>query len=188
MATENNMIKVWDPFVRFFHWTLLAAFILVFSTEDDMQFVHNAAGYLMLGLLTCRLVWGLIGTRHARFTDFIAMPSTIIRYLKEIKSGTAKRYLGHNPAGGAMIIAMIIVLALAIFTGIGMERSTLPAGFASWFSLFDGIGNRSLKHLHEFFANLSLLLIVAHVAGVFLGSWQHRENLIRAMIDGKKRI
>jgi len=188
MPAQDNMIKVWDPFVRIFHWTLLATFIIAFSTEDDLQFIHDTAGYLMLGFIACRMVWGIIGTRHARFSDFIVMPTTIINYIKEVKNGTARRYLGHNPAGGAMIVVLIIVLALTIFTGVGMERSTLPASLSSWFSLFDGYSHRSLKHFHEFFANLSMLLIVAHVAGVLISSWQHRENLIRAMIDGKKRI
>jgi len=188
MSTQKNMVKVWDPFVRIFHWTLLGAFFIAFSTEGDLQFLHNTAGYLILGLLACRRVWGIIGSRHARFTDFIKMPSTIIAYLKNVRTGTAKRYLGHNPAGGAMIIAMTLVLALAIFTGMGMERSNLPANIATWVSIFDGYGHRSLKHFHEIFANLSMLFIAAHVAGVLVSSWQHRENLVRAMIDGKKRI
>ncbi|HED12686.1 MAG TPA: cytochrome B [Gammaproteobacteria bacterium] len=188
MSTHNRMTKVWDPFVRIFHWTLLAAFIVAFSTEGDLQVLHNAAGYLMLGLLACRLVWGIVGTRHARFTDFITMPSTIVAYLKDARAGTAKRYLGHNPAGGAMIVILIIVLTLTVVTGIGMERGTLPANVASWFSMFDGYSNRSLKHFHEFFANLSMVFILGHVIGVLISSWQHRENLVRAMIDGKKRI
>ncbi len=188
MSTQDGMIKVWDPFVRFFHWTLLACFLIAFATEDDLQILHNAAGYLILGLLGCRLIWGIVGTRHARFTDFITMPTTVINYLKEVKSGTAKRYLGHNPAGGAMIVILVTVLALTIFTGIGMERSDVPANIASWFSLFNGYSHRTLKHFHEFLANLSMLLITVHVAGVLISSWQHHENLIRAMIDGKKRI
>ncbi len=168
-ATDPQRVRVWDPFVRLFHWTLAAAVLIAFVTEDELQGLHTLAGYTVIGLIAARLLWGLIGPRHARWWDFVRGPRAVLDYVRESLRGTAPRYLGHNPAGGAMIVALLVGLTATTLTGI----STLD--------------NEGLKDLHEFFAYATLCLVPLHLLGVAVGSLRHRENLVRAMIDGYKR-
>ena len=114
--TESSEIRVWDPLVRFFHWSLVTAFFIAYLTEDDLLTVHSWAGYLIFSLLIIRLVWGFIGTRYARFSDFVYSPGNVIQFLKDTLHLRAKRYLGHNPAGGAMVILLIISLLMTTTT------------------------------------------------------------------------
>lgn len=184
---EPTRINVWDPLVRFFHWSLVSAFIIAYITEEDLLTVHIWAGYLVLGLLVVRIIWGFIGTRYARFSDFIYSPSTIIRFLKDTLSLSAKRYIGHNPAGGAMVILLIISLIITSTSGIlllGAEEQAGPV--AHWFTQAGGFWGKALEELHEFFANFTLLLVFIHVAGVVVESLIHKENLVSAMLNGFK--
>lgn len=189
MISNENTTKVWDPFVRFFHWTLVLSFLVAYITEEDFLDIHSFAGYTVLTLLSLRIIWGLIGTRHARFSDFVFSPRTIKQFIKDTLSFRAKRYLGHNPAGGAMIILMIISLLVTTVTGIavyGIEEQAGP--LASWFILHDTFWGEVFEEVHEFFANFTVLLVFIHVAGVIFESFVHKENLVKSMIDGKKRI
>jgi cytochrome b len=189
MANEQNSIKVWDPFVRIFHWTLVLSFFIAYITEEDYLGIHSYAGYIVLALISLRIIWGIIGTRHARFTDFVYSPKTIKRFLQDTLKMKARRYLGHNPAGGAMIILMMLSLLITSITGLAVYGAEEQAGpLASWFSQSHRIWGDIFEELHEFFANFSVLLIVIHVAGVIIESLLHKENLVKAMIDGKKRI
>jgi cytochrome b len=167
-------VRVWDPLVRVFHWTLVAAFGIAFLVEDELLGLHVWAGYVALTLIGVRVLWGLIGTRHARFSDFVLGPRAVIAYIKDALLFKAPRYLGHNPAGGAMVIALLLSVAATGLTG--------------WMMLdAQGVGSEEFEEVHEFFAFLSLGLISAHVAGVLFSSFAHQENLIRAMITGDKR-
>ncbi len=180
-------IKVWDPVVRFFHWSLVSAFLIAYVTEEDLLTVHTWAGYLIAGLLVIRIIWGFIGTHYARFSDFIYSPSTIIQFLKNTLALRAKRYLGHNPAGGAMVILLIISLLLTTTSGIlllGAEEQAGPV--AHWFTRAGGFWGKALEELHEFFANFTLLLVFLHIAGVIVESLIHKENLVSAMLNGFK--
>lgn len=116
MAKSN--VKVWDPLVRIGHWTLVAAFFAAYFSEDDLMSVHVWAGYVVVAYLIVRIVWGLIGSRYARFTQFIYPPSKIIAYLKQLASGKAQHYVGHNPAGGAMVLALLLSLTVTTITGL----------------------------------------------------------------------
>jgi cytochrome b len=186
---KQEYTKVWDPFIRIFHWSLVAGFILAYVTEDDLLTLHTWAGYVVLGLVMARILWGLIGSRHARFSDFVFSPRTIIAYLKDTLKLRARRYLGHNPAGGAMVIMMIVSLLVTSVTGVvlyGAEEGAGPlAGLASQFSHDWAEG---FEEVHEFFANFSLFLVFLHVAGVIVESLVHRENLVRSMIHGNKQL
>jgi cytochrome b len=185
--TESSQIRVWDPLVRFFHWSLVTAFFIAYFTEDDLLTVHSWAGYLILSLLAVRLVWGFIGTRYARFSDFVYSPKNIIQFLKDTLHLRAKRYLGHNPAGGAMIILLIFSLLMTTTSGVlllGAEEQAGPV--ANWFSQSSGLWGDVLEGLHEFFANFTLLLVFVHVVGVLVESLIHRENLVSAMLTGFK--
>lgn len=186
MSTQQE-VRVWDPLVRIFHWTLVLAFFIAYFTEDDLLTVHVYAGYTVAGLVAFRLVWGLIGTPHARFRDFVYPPSTIRQFLRDTLYGRAKRYLGHNPAGGAMILLMLFTLILLSFSGIalyGVEEGAGP--LASWQGMGESV-EELLEEVHEFLANFMLLLVFVHVAGILLESWLHHENLVRSMITGRKR-
>lgn len=100
-ADSPERIRVWDPLVRIFHWALVGGFATAFIVEDGLLGVHVWAGYLVLSLIAVRLIWGLIGTRHARFSDFVRKPSDVLAYVRDALRLRAPRYLGHNPAGGA---------------------------------------------------------------------------------------
>lgn len=208
--TTDNEIRVWDPLVRIFHWSLVAAFTIAYLTEDEWQDVHVLAGYTVAGLVAFRLVWGFIGSEHARFRDFVFSPATIIAYLKDMVAFRAKRYLGHNPAGGAMVIALLIALAATTLTGMklyAVEENAGPFAAVQVESLspvavakadddgdeYDegreghGEGDEELwEELHEFFANFTLLLVFLHISAVVVSSFAHGENLPRAMVTGRK--
>jgi len=186
MQTQSK-IKVWDPLVRVFHWTLVGTFLITFITEDDFMSLHVWAGYTVFFAVLIRLVWGLIGTQHARFSDFVTSPKVAFQYLRDTLLLRAKRYIGHNPAGGLMIVAMIISLLLTTITGIAVYGAEEQAGpMAGWFashSLWEDV----LEESHEFLSFFTLFLVFVHVAGVVIESLIHKENLVRAMIDGTKK-
>jgi cytochrome b len=111
-------VNVWDPFVRLFHWSLVAGVITQLATADDLKSVHANVGYLIAVLLVFRIIWGFVGSRHARFTDFIYPPADVLAYLKGLIQGRPKHYIGHNPAGGAMVCALLLLLVLTSFAGL----------------------------------------------------------------------
>jgi cytochrome b len=180
--------KVWDPLVRVFHWSLVVAFATAYFTEDELLDVHVVAGYAVVGLVLFRILWGMVGTRHARFTDFVAGPRTAWAYTKDVLRGGARRYLGHNPAGGLMIVALLVSLLVTTFTGLMTYGAHKHAGpLAGWFVASDKSLAHSLKEVHEFFANFTVFLVVVHLLGVAVESLLHRENLVRSMFTGRKR-
>jgi len=167
-------VKVWDPLVRVFHWSLVVSFALAWISADEWDDLHIWAGYAAAGLIAFRLVWGLFGPRYARFRQFVRSPGAVAAYVGNLLIGRERRYLGHNPAGGAMIVALIVSLALLCLTG--------------WMYTLDLFwGSDWLEEIHEVLANLLLVLVGLHVAGVILASLKHHENLARAMITGRKR-
>ena len=186
-VNQIEQVKVWDPLVRIFHWTLVFSFAVAYITEDEWITLHTLAGYTIGGLLLFRIIWGLIGTRYARFSNFIFSRKVIVAYLKDIVAFRPRHYLGHNPAGGAMVIALLLSLIATVVTGLSVygasEYSGPLAGFWAGSSQFTG---DVLEEMHEFFANFTLLLVIAHVAGVILASFQHGENLVRSMFTGLK--
>jgi cytochrome b len=185
--TEDT-VKVWDVLVRLFHWGLVASFTIAYLTEDDYQDLHIIAGYVVLGLIVFRLIWGLVGSRHARFSSFVVKPTTALAYIKDIKNHSAKRYIGHNPAGAMMVLALIFSLLVTTISGLmlyGAEEFSGPlAGVMMDVSKSTA---HDIEEIHEFFANFTLFLIVLHVLGVLSASFQHKENLVLSMFNGKKK-
>jgi len=202
-------IRVWDPLVRIFHWGLVLAFTISYLSGDEESDLHIYAGYAVLGLISFRLIWGFIGTRYARFSDFVRAPQTIIAYLKELVAGRAKHYVGHNPAAGAMILALLLGLIVTTYSGLkvyAIEEGAGPLAQQTMeFNLIspayadsDDDGDRG-KHekdggedfweeVHEASANFVLFLVVLHIAGVVISSKLHKENLVKAMLTGKKKV
>ena len=173
MATPE-IVKVWDPLVRLFHWSLVALFAVAFATGEHLERVHILFGYGVLGLIAFRIVWGFVGNRHARFSDFVCGPGTVISYTRDMIAGRAERCLGHNPAGAIMIVALLTMLTA---TGVSGYLLTTPTYWhVKW-----------VEALHEVTANVTLGLVGLHVAGVLVSSLMHRENLVLAMITGRKR-
>jgi cytochrome b len=213
---QDGTIYVWDPFVRIAHWSVAAGFAIAFLTDDDTLTLHVWAGYLVGILVVLRVLWGLIGPRYARFSDFVYRPRIVAGYLVGLLLFRAERHIGHSPAGGAMVVALFLGLAATVGTGLvdyAITKNAGPlAGVVAAASLDRGEeslqlstaakaddegtkGNKDRKkrkksawrEIHEVFANLTMALVIAHIGGVLLASVVHRENLARAMITGRKR-
>ena len=179
------MIKVWDIFIRIFHWSLVFFVLVLFLTEDDFLSIHSYAGYTVLLLVGFRVIWGFIGTYHARFSNFVVSPVTALEYLKEEIAGDAKRYIGHNPAGAVMIVMLLVTLLFTGFTGMATIATEGKGPLASTFiAQYSG---ELLGEIHGLFTTLMLTLIILHIGGVIFSSLAEEENLVRAMLTGKKR-
>ncbi len=166
--------RVWDLFVRVFHWSLVlgigAAWITSATRDDTHQWIGLAIG----GLLAARILWGFIGTHYARFSQFIRKPGTSLAYLFSILKGSEQRYLGHNPAGALMILCLMLTIASTVTTG--------------WLMTTDAYyGDDAMQELHSWCAYSVIGLAILHVFGVTMASRHHRENLVAAMFTGEKR-
>jgi len=170
----DQSIKVWDPVVRLFHWSLVASFIVAWLSADEWATLHNWAGYAAAALIAFRLLWGLVGTKYARFGQFVRAPRTVMRFIQAMWRGAEPRYIGHNPAGSWMIIGLIIAMTITALTG--------------WMYTLDLFwGEEWVEETHEAVANLMLGMVAIHVVGVLYASYAHQENLVRAMLTGEKR-
>jgi cytochrome b len=169
-------VKVWDPFVRIFHWALVASFAVAFlvGEERDLRMLHLWAGYSAAALVALRILWGVLGTRYARFSQFVRGPRRIIGYVVDVARGREARHIGHNPAGGAMVVALLLSLLGVSLTGHLMTTDMF------W-------GSETMEEAHELIANGMLVLVALHIAGVVLESVRHRESLVKAMVTGIKR-
>jgi cytochrome b len=187
-APSTAEVLIWDPLVRIFHWSLVGAFATAYIVEDDLLGVHVWAGYLVLTLIAVRLVWGFVGTRHARFSDFVRSPRVVLHYLGDALQLRAGRHLGHNPAGGAMVVALLLLVAATGLCGLALYGTQELSGpLAPLMSGLSPAWGEVFEETHEVLANLTLAFIVMHVAGVIFSSLSHRENLIAAMFTGRKR-
>ena len=188
----NTWVKVWDPLVRIGHWLLLVAIATALITRGEPETLHQAAGYFVAGYVVFRLFWGIAGPSHARFENFLASPLAAIRYLTHLVTGKGTRHIGHSPPGGLMVIALLVVMSLTAGTGMAMEnRTPVPTALESLLQVEARAGGDAddspWEEVHEASANLLLGLVFFHLGGVLLASFGHHENLVRAMVDGKKR-
>ena len=172
-SPDNRKIRVWDAPVRVFHWLLALSFAGAYLTaeRETWRLVHITLGYTLGGLIVFRLVWGVVGTRYARFSSFVRGPQAVLRYLRSLPGGHPEHSVGHNPAG-----ALAIVLLLALGLGI----------VASGWAVYNDVGGDWLADVHETVANAMLVVVLVHLAGVLSASWMHHENLVRAMVTGFK--
>lgn len=172
-TATTQSIRVWDPLVRVLHWTLVISVAVAWLTSEEGQRLHQIVGYVALAGITLRLLWGWLGPRYARFSQFVHRPQVVIGYFQQVLAGTAPRYLGHNPLGGWMIVALLLNLALVGLTGFLLTTDTF------W-------GSEMMEEVHESVATFMLILIAAHIGGVIFSSRHHHENLARAMVTGVK--
>lgn len=169
----QRRILVWDAPVRVFHWMLAASFIGAYLTAESERWrlLHVTLGYTVAGLVAFRVLWGLVGTRHARFRSFVQRPAVVRQYLAAMLRGSPPHSTGHNPVGALAIVGLLTLAILVSFTG--------------W-ATYNEVGALSSDDLHELLANAMLALVGVHVAGVLVGSWLERENLVKAMLTGRK--
>ena len=169
----QRRILVWDAPVRVFHWLMALSFAGAWLTSDSEQWrlLHVTLGYTMAGLVAFRILWGLMGTRYARFSSFVRGPAAVGRYLKSLLRGRPEHHAGHNPAGALAIVALL-----------GLTLVVTASGWAT----FNEIGGDWLEEVHEAVASLMLGIVGLHIAGVVVSSWLHRANLVGAMVTGRK--
>ena len=172
-AARPATVKVWDIAIRVFHWSFAACFAGAWITAESERFrdVHVFLGYTMLGLIAFRVLWGLVGPKHARFANFVRGPRAVGRYLRSLLASRPEHHVGHNPAGAVAIVVLLVLGLVAI---------------ASGWAVYNDLGGEWLEEAHEFLAGAMLAVVGIHLAGVAVASWLHRENLVRAMLTGRK--
>lgn len=172
-ATDHQKVLVWDAPVRVFHWLMVLCFVGAYTTSESetWRLVHVTLGYTMAGLVVFRVVWGLMGTRYARFSSFVRGPRAVAQYLRSLMGRNPEHHTGHNPAGAIAIVGMLSLSAVIAATG--------------W-AAYNDVAGEWVAELHEVVANGMLLLVGIHLAGVVVSSWLHHENLARAMVTGRK--
>jgi cytochrome b len=177
MNTESRTPStlVWDVPVRVFHWLLVLCFAGAWLTAESehWRLVHVTLGYTMAGLVAFRVLWGLVGTRYARFASFVRGPRAAFAYLRSLFSRSPEHHTGHNPAGALAIVGLLALIGIAT---------------ASGFATYNELGGEWLEDVHELAANALMALVVVHIAGVVVGSVVHRENLVRSMFSGRKAV
>jgi len=166
-------VLIWDAPVRVFHWLMVLSFAGAYLTAESERWrlVHVTLGYTMAGLVAFRVLWGFVGTRHARFSSFVRGPAAAASYLRGLARGRSEQVAGHNPAGALAIVALLAM--------------TVVVTAAGWVT-YNDVGGEWLEELHEGAANVMLTIVGVHIAGVLLGSWLHRDNLVGAMLTGRK--
>jgi cytochrome b len=168
-------VLVWDVPTRVFHWLLVISFTVIFLTAESERHrdVHVSLGYILLGLIAFRLVWGFVGTHYARFSSFLFSPARIAAYTSSLIRGKPEHYAGHNPAGSVAVFAL---LGLGIVSGVSGVLS------------FQEIGGDAVENIHDLVSYSMLGVVALHVLGVVASSAIHRENLVRSMITGYKQV
>jgi len=204
---QGSRVMVWDPLVRIGHWALVAAFAIAYLSAEEESggpaLLHVWGGYAVGAIVVLRVLWGFVGPRHARFRDFAYGPVAALRYLFDLLRGQARRYLGHSPAGAAMVFLLLASLAATVGTGLvaygDLGMGPFAGGAVTTRAYANGDENggaakreaeekeSALGELHGTLANITLALVILHILGVGLASLAHRENLAAAMVNGRKR-
>ncbi|WP_148194960.1 cytochrome b/b6 domain-containing protein [Hyphomicrobiales bacterium] len=173
--TAPRMIKVWDPIVRIFHWTIVAACTLNLFVLEEGKYWHRVTGYVVAAVIFIRIIWGFVGTKHARFRDFLPTPAKVRKQVRGIMTRSEDRYIGHNPLASIMMLVLIGLLAATALTG--------------WMTTLDAFwGEKWLEQLHGTIANSIMVLVFIHAGAAIIESWRHRENLVWSMVTGRKKL
>jgi len=188
MHKTTQQIRVWDPLVRLFHWLLAVCFLIAYVVEDDRLNLHVLVGSILFGLVIFRLIWGIMGTEHSRFADFICSLKQIMRHFRDLVRLHPAQHTGHTPIGGVMIVLLLFGLLLLTLSGVmlyALEGALLP--FAGLITGVDLDTTILIEHMHGRTADLLALLVLFHIAGVLFESLLQKQNLVRAMITGFKK-
>lgn len=201
-GSDPNEVKVWDIVVRVGHWSLVALFAIAYLTgEIEVETLHAWAGYAILAIVLFRILWGVIGSKHARFSDFVFGWRETAAYARSLLTLRPKHYLGHNPLGGWMVVGLLAMLLLVCWSGLELyaDEGKGPLARAPVTLVSVAVANGKddgrederesvWEDVHEALAHLGLLMVLLHVAGALVASLLHGENLVRAMITGRKRV
>ena len=173
-SNQKQSVLVWDFPVRVFHWLLVASFAGAWLTSESeaQQMIHYAFGYTAVALVLFRILWGLVGTRYARFSQFIKGPVETMQHIKALLTGNQHPGVGHNPAGALAMISLMLLILLIGLTG--------------YWSVKEFLGD-FMSGAHETISNLTLVVVVIHIAAAIIMSFMQKENLVRAMVTGNKR-
>jgi cytochrome b len=173
-ATASRLVPVWDLAVRVLHWSLVLTVVAAWLTRHSPGRWHEWLGYATLAIVAARIGWGFLGSGHARFADFVRPAGTTVGYARDVFSAREARYVGHNPLGGWMVLALLTMVALVGFTG--------------WLYTTDRYwGIAWVEELHSTLSDLLFLFVALHILGVVFTSVRHRENLVAAMLHGRKK-
>lgn len=201
---HNDTIKVWDIVVRIFHWSLVICFATAYLTGEEESMIHIYSGYAILALISFRVLWGFIGSQHARFKDFVYSPKQVIHYAKSLLTKKPKHFLGHNPLGGYMVIALLVSLFAVTLSGLklyAVDEGKGPLAQKNQLQVMtkayadeeeneveskNESGEELWEEIHETAVNITLFLIALHILGVIISSRLERQNLAKAMVTGKK--
>ena len=171
----THEITVWDWFVRLFHWSVASAFLLDFWVLEEGDWPHERVGYFLGVLLVLRIIWGLIGPDNARFINFFPTPERVKHHIRDLRNGRVDREEGHNPLGGAMVITLMLLLAIVAMSG--------------WMLTWDMFwGEDWVEQVHEISAELTMIVVVIHVAAIIVMGRITNIPLIRTMITGKRKL
>ncbi|WP_407167749.1 cytochrome b/b6 domain-containing protein [Bradyrhizobium sp. ORS 111] len=173
--TASRTVQVWDLPLRLWHWALAALVLIAWFTPNGHDRLHRLAGYSVIALLAFRLIWGFAGTRYSRFTMLAARLRAAPRYIWNLRRGVTGRYIGLNPAGSAMLVALLTLLAISAITGAMQVTVTF---FGVWW----------VEDTHAYASDAVAILVVLHVLGVVVMGILQRQNLVQAMITGRKLI
>lgn len=186
-VATRRMIQVWDLHTRVFHWSLASLFVfLIISGDlgDDLIEWHFYAGYLLSGLIMFRLIWGVIGSEHSRFVSFIRHPTHTLSYIKRMAQGKAEHHYGHNPAGGMMVMVLLLLLSVQVASGLISTDDVI------WDGPFYSAVSDDLAELggllHHQIQSLLQLLVVLHIAAIIFHRYKYKDALVPAMLHGKK--
>ncbi|WP_212786706.1 cytochrome b/b6 domain-containing protein [Ferrigenium kumadai] len=188
---EGRTVKVWDLFIRFFHWTLVLGCVTAFiSGEVHASEIHVLTGYALCALLVARVYWGFKGSEFARFRSFIFSVGETLAYVRSMfGKHPCKHYFGHNPAGALMVFTLLGLLASLMVTGlVTLAAIDFEGPLVFLANVVSDETSYAFRHVHEFLSTVGLVLVAFHLMGVVGGSIQHNENLVKAMVTGKKEL
>jgi cytochrome b len=180
-------VKVWDVPTRLFHWALVGVFVFQYVTVellDDAMQLHFYGGYVALGIILFRIIWGFVGTYHARFSNFVYSPSAAFTYAKESAQGRAHTYLGHNPLGGYSVLAILALMLTQAASGLFMTDDIFLDG--PYYNVFSNAIDDTMNFLHHNAITLMYGLLVLHLLAIGWYSVKNKQKLIPAMLHGNK--
>lgn len=182
-----KFVRVWDLPIRLFHWLLVIAIIGLFTTGklggNWMQW-HERIGYFVLGLILFRVIWGVVGNYHARFSNFVRGPSSVWMYFRSLIKGESPKHVGHNPMGALSVVVFLIVIGVQAVTGLFADDDIMLRG--PYASTVGGKLSSFFTNIHKLNSDVILVLIGVHLAAILFYFFVKKDNLTKPMVTGVK--